>query len=94
MRNYNSIGKSMENPQRSAFDNVLMPKRDFLRRGDRLKHMATNMINNLEKMDAIQQVGEKDVEFKEKSALFFSSQENPLSVVAEMRANIQEKMAQ
>lgn len=53
MRNYNSIGKSMENPQQSVFDNMVLPKKDFLRRGDRRKVMATNMINNLEKIDAI-----------------------------------------
>lgn len=91
MRNYNSIGKSMENPQQSVFDNMVLPKKDFLRRGDRRKVMAANLINNLEKMDAIQQVSDKDVAFKEKSALFVSSQENPLSVVAELRANIQMK---
>jgi len=46
-----AIGKSMENPQQSAFDSMVFPKKDFLRRGDRRKMIATNLLNNLEKID-------------------------------------------
>ena len=41
----------MDNPQQSAFENVLIPKKDYLKRGDRRKAFAANLINNLEKID-------------------------------------------